>query len=447
MQSVRAMDATEPESGYWQRLLYRWFVEYNPLYLLSAALVLCGASLVANGLPDDASRLALAGVGAIPELYACALIAGAAFLMRIGQRRPAVMLALITALYQCDLTLHTDTCAYLGWIGVAGTAVWAGLFVAKLYALAWAMKLRLSRPAIAVAAFGALGVATIPHYVITGHEQIMTRVVALWMFALLAGGLWSVRRVDSAVRLDEWGETVKRRALRAVWGAWALFALLHVWFWCSEQGLGMDWLLPMAFVLSTRFMRREASVWAALTGTLLIVGFSFPGSLSSVALMAAAVLALRVFKEPRQISNAAAGPAPAGPYRAAAPRAVSVVARTEFGLAGPAAMVRLASGAVFGAYLSVWTSGWTGGPLPPHLLPLDLALTLVVLAGVWKARAHIALAPLTATWGHYLLASGIVPAPGTILGWGAASVGLGFGLLVASLSISYRLRNRAPSTS
>ena len=47
-------------------------------------------------------------VAAIAEVYAVALIGGAALLMRIGQRRPAVMLALLTALYQCSLTLHGD---------------------------------------------------------------------------------------------------------------------------------------------------------------------------------------------------------------------------------------------------------------------------------------------------------------------------------------------------
>src|SRR2546428_6384931 len=34
----------------WQRLFHRWFVEYNPLYLLSATLVLAGYILTAAAL-------------------------------------------------------------------------------------------------------------------------------------------------------------------------------------------------------------------------------------------------------------------------------------------------------------------------------------------------------------------------------------------------------------
>ena len=103
------MQSADATPGYWQRLSYRWFVEYNPLYLLSAALVLGGVTLVTRGLANSASAFELVGVGAIPELYAALLIAGAALLTRAGTRRPAVLLALIAILYQGDLTLHTET--------------------------------------------------------------------------------------------------------------------------------------------------------------------------------------------------------------------------------------------------------------------------------------------------------------------------------------------------
>ena len=55
-------------------------------------------------------------------------------------RRPAVLLALLTVLYQGDLTLHTETCAYLGGVGIFASVAWLAMFVAKLYALAWALK-------------------------------------------------------------------------------------------------------------------------------------------------------------------------------------------------------------------------------------------------------------------------------------------------------------------
>ena len=116
------MTNPNPAASYWRRLLYRWLIEYNPLYLLSAALVLGGMQLISRGLAEDGSLYQQVGVASIAELYAFALIGGAALLTRIGLRRPAVLLALVTILYQGDLTLHTETCAYLGWVGWLGAA-------------------------------------------------------------------------------------------------------------------------------------------------------------------------------------------------------------------------------------------------------------------------------------------------------------------------------------
>ncbi len=117
---------TNPDTtaSFWRRLMYRWLIEYNPLYLLSAALVLGGMQLISRGLAENGSLYQQVGVAAIAEVYAFALIGGAALLTRIGLRRPAVLLALVTILYQGDLTLHTETCAYLGWVGWLGAGAW-----------------------------------------------------------------------------------------------------------------------------------------------------------------------------------------------------------------------------------------------------------------------------------------------------------------------------------
>ena len=142
-------------NDFWRKLLYRWFVEYNPLYLVSAMLVLGGTILTSRGLATEGSLYGPLGVAGIAEVYALALIGGAALLTRIGQRRPAVMLALLTALYQCDLTLHTETCVQLGLAGTCAAAVWLALFALKLFALGWAMKVRVSLGAFGTAMLGA----------------------------------------------------------------------------------------------------------------------------------------------------------------------------------------------------------------------------------------------------------------------------------------------------
>src|SRR5580704_8246864 len=148
--------APDPGASYVRRLLHRWLIEYNPLYLLSAALVLTGTFLCSRGLARDDRVYGPLGVALIAELYAACLIGGAALLMRIGHRRPAVMLALLTILYQWDLTLHTERTPYFGaW----AAAAWVVVFAAKLYGLAWAMKLRLSRGASAAAILAGIGLA------------------------------------------------------------------------------------------------------------------------------------------------------------------------------------------------------------------------------------------------------------------------------------------------
>jgi len=73
---------------FWKRLFHRWFIQYNPLYLLSAALVLRGVYLLSEGWVHTGRVYAMLGVPAIAELYAWALIAGAAIAMRVGLRRP-----------------------------------------------------------------------------------------------------------------------------------------------------------------------------------------------------------------------------------------------------------------------------------------------------------------------------------------------------------------------
>jgi hypothetical protein len=72
--------------AFWERLFRRWFIEYNPLYLLSAGCVLVGASELSEGLAH--SIYSGVAVAAVAELYAWALIGSAAFLVRVELRRP-----------------------------------------------------------------------------------------------------------------------------------------------------------------------------------------------------------------------------------------------------------------------------------------------------------------------------------------------------------------------
>ncbi|MBX3214845.1 MAG: hypothetical protein KF850_22620 [Labilithrix sp.] len=451
MHDTIANDDAPPAASYGRRLLHRWLVEYNPLYLLSATLVLGGMILTSRGLAREGSLHGLIGVAAIAELYALALIGGAALLTRIGQRRPAVMLALLTVLYQCDLTLHTEACTNLGSAGAWAAAGWLALFVAKLYALAWAMKIRLARSAVATAAVGGVGLALLPHVIQQVERRHATMVVGVWLAALASlprGGA-----VTSLTELDAWGQTVLRRAVRATWLLTSLLFGLHVLFWSTEYGLDLRALSGIVLVLATRWMRSEARTWAVVFATSILVGAATPASLSAVALVVAITLAVRSrearhsFDEVRVTRPHAAAP----PYRAFAgdeAPAPAVTAWERVAVDGRPASLRMLTGAVFSLYVAVWTLRWSGGAWPVHAIPLDVLVTVVVALGAWRLRARLALAPLAAVWGHFVVQARLVPAPRTSLEWGGASVALGFALLIASLGASYWLRGpRAPSKS
>ena len=192
---------------------------------MSAALVLGGVILTSRGLAQEGSLYGPLGVALVAEIYAGALIGAAAILTRIGQRRPAVLLALITVLYQCDLTLHTETCAYLGAVGIMASAVWLLCFAGKLYALAWAVRVRVSPRAAVTALLGALGLSVGPHVLPLVDARASGAMLALFVFAL---GLCCPRAplseactlrpaVESRVPLDDWGHLVLRRAMQATW--------------------------------------------------------------------------------------------------------------------------------------------------------------------------------------------------------------------------------------
>lgn len=429
-----------------RRLLYRWLVEFNPLYLLSAALVLGGASLMSRGLAQQGSLFGQLGVGAVAELYSAALIGGAALLTRIGLKRPAVMLALLTVLYQGDLTLHTETCVYLGWQGTLASIGWIALFVAKLVALGWAVRVRIPRSVIAVATFGACGVAGLPPNLVHLDARHGTGLVALWAFGLVAAALHVWRDVTSQVDLDAWGRTVLRRSVRASWAMWGALALFHVVFWSAQYGLELVVLAPLCLLLAARVMRSELRAWTTVVGTLSAVAAMLPELFSVTAFMAAGALLLRALFPMPTVSTVTAAREALGPYRTstAEPHSVTFM---SVGTICREACLRWLVGALASAYLGTWTLRWTGGPWPAHWIALDLALTALLVFAARRERSWPMLLPLSAVYGHVAVQSGLVSAPRTALQWGIASVGVGFALLSASLGASVRLKDVASDQS
>lgn len=431
-----------------RRLLHRWLIQYNPLYLVSAALVLVGVILLSQGIAGGGT-VAQLGITAIAELYAWALIGGAALLTRIRLRRPALMLALLAALYQCDLTLHTETCAYLGTAGVLGSAVWLVSFMGKVRVLAWAMKLRISRSAFFVASFGAAMLATMPWLLRVLHGALASSVISLWLFAVFAAGLWSLRRIESQRNEEAWGAMVMRRSLRATWAGWSVMMLVHVGFWLSQHpSLHAASLLPAATLLLTRWIGGESKIWLTTLATVIAMAIIHPQFLWLSAALASAALSLRALRFPclRPRPPCEKPKAPGDVYRQEQPTEPSPRALIHrplyFAVADPSAMVRLLSGAAGYLYLAVWTYGYVGGPLPAHLWWLDLIAIAVSVVAAVRLRSTMPLFPPALALGHLVVSWRLIAAPQSALQWGVTCVAIGFGLLLVCLLASVHWRHR-----
>lgn len=421
----------------WRKLLYRWFVQYNPLYLVSAMLVLGGTILTSRGLATEGSLYGPLGVAAIAEIYALALIGGAALLTRIGQRRPAVMLALLTALYQCDLTLHTETCVQLGVAGACAAAAWLALFGLKLFALGWATKVRISLGAFATAMLGAAALVVGPYLVEHASRSVTGAFIAVVVFAL--GLLSSKAEVRSAGDLDAWGHTVLRRSVLAIWSLWGVLLSLHALFWATNHHVALGVVIPVAALLLARRVQSEGVAWVIAGVTLGLVALGYPGAFALFAMLAAIVLALRAYGHVWIVVERTPQ-APPGPYRMG--NDLHGARRYEYVRApvSASAKARQLTGALLGVYLSLWTIGWHGGGWPAHSVAVDLVALALAIALALHLKRWITIAVPVAGGAHAILLSGLVPTPHTTLGWGSSALVLGFALLLASLATSYRLR-------
>jgi hypothetical protein len=435
----------------WRRIAHRWFVQYNPLYLVSAALVLLGLHLVSvgyagRGLGSFELSLVVQGLN---EGYQLALIASAALLYRIGRRRAAVMLALIEVVYLCDLTFHNGVSSMLELAGIVGSVGWWLLTIAKLRVLAWALRLRLSRGSWLTAGAGAAAIASYPHLLFARlvSPEAAGPLTGALLFAVGALALFGERAIESRDPLDAWGHTVLRRARLACFGIWGGLGVAHLLFWSLQAGVpALLGVLPALLLLFASRARRERSAWIAVAAALawLALCASFarfsPLIVPTTMAMAAVALALRGWLG-RPAGVAAARVAmPLHPYRGAAstPEAPEPAPPPRAPL-GPEAL-RCYVGALASLHLAIWSLDFWGEGWPPHQLVLDLVFTILLALLAWRGRARLAIVPLLALWTHALATGSLVQGPSTSLGWGALLLGTGFALLAIGVAVSCLLR-------
>lgn len=432
---------------FWQRLLYRWFVEYNPAYLLSAAFVFGGCFLWSRGVVHDDALTSTLGIPLVAELYAVALAGGAALLTRLGQRRPAVMLGLIFVVYQWDTTLHTEACAFLGAFGTYAALGWLAIFGGKMWAIARALRIRVAPRMVAAFSIAAVGLVLFPRVLPLVGARGAGSLLAAWSFALASlarGG-----ELESKDALDAWGTTVLRRATHAVWAISAAMLLVHATMWCGNAEVSLAPLVAVAPLLFVRRIRSELRTWAMIAATLVSTAWIAPEAFFAACVATAGALLLRIFAPDFAAiaSRRAAEPERVRvPYRAGA-RAYAceprfVVEHEPAPALDAAEIARAWAGVLFASHLAAWSVTWSHGAFPSHVLLLDEALTLAAALGARLTRAKTPFAvPLIALYTDLVVRGNLLPVPHSGVAWGELAIALGFALLGGSLFVSYRLRH------
>ncbi len=385
-----------------RELLHRWFVRYNPLYFFSALCVLGGVFFVSRGLDEVGWREGKVLLTAVLETYQLLLIAAAALLYRVArQRRPAVLLGLLEAVFFLDCTLQTEGLAALESRSLA--AAWVAMAAFKLAALAWAFRLRPSAPAFLVPLLAAAALAATPQVLdLENAGRPAVHLLVTWLAAGLAALVLEVRpRIASLRPLDPAGDAALQRLTAAVLGIWGGLFLLHLAAWTAIYDVPLTASHAVPFLLlATLRARREIGVWAGVAAAMAVAG-SAPATAAPAALLAAALFVLQA----RRLGQD-----------------------------------RLYLGAVMALHLAIRTAGWQQGPPPEAGWALMLATAAALLLLAWRLRLPVALVPLPLglyDLRHHLLGLGA-------LELGSALLLIGFLALFAGVAVNWSAR-RSPT--
>lgn len=130
------------DTGTWLRY---FFVEYNPLYFVSAFCMLYGIFLIDRNLSAmtmSSGPMASVALLLVLQLYEISLLAAAIFLAhRLGAIRPAAMLCLLECVLLFDCTFRLEGLALQSWFGAVIDVLWLLMLALKLRMMSIAMRL------------------------------------------------------------------------------------------------------------------------------------------------------------------------------------------------------------------------------------------------------------------------------------------------------------------
>lgn len=388
---------------WFQKWLYSWFVQYNPLYFFSALCVLSGMFLISRELTDLGWQQWQLLLAAIMQAYEILLIAGAAILFRLtAQYRPAVILGVMNLFFLFDCTFQTEIMTSLGSVSLTASIAWVAMIAFKVNALKWVFRLKVPILALVVPILAAIGVAGTPHLLYSGNfDKILVHMSATWYGVILLASILYVKpKIECNIRLHRWGQTVLRRVSKAALWMLGGFYMYHLITWEHMYAIPFTAAQAAPFFLFWFLPKKEIWAWV---GSILIVALS-------------------------SVVPAAVSPA-------------SVIVGIAFGLkARQSKQYRFYVGTIIYVYFSLWTIGWQGGSLPEPKLWLNLATTVILLVLAWRLRLVSAL--LVVALVMLPGVKGLIPK--SPLQWGILILVAGFIALIAGVAINWSLRKYEP---
>ncbi|HVE40508.1 MAG TPA: hypothetical protein VNM14_11500 [Planctomycetota bacterium] len=454
-------------SGGWRAILYRCFVEYNPLYFASSMCILAGVFLLAHALPREAWGSKF-GIVSSTEAYQFLLLAAAAILLRAGLKRPAAILGLTALVFLLDAALNSERLlSHVGLISLAPgmrarraiptSIALAVLGPIKLALLAVVFRLRGARAPLAVTGVVLLALPLVPYLTEIVHPTRRETVYLLstWLGAPLLCWAFSpsARRWTSAWLADPREPRFRRIAALAPFLVASMFSV-HGLVWSVISSLTLTpahaapFLLALTAIAALRLSsvgsgKAELVAWVGSGATLWAAACaSVPGDLWPLAVMSIAAGGLLVFL------------IEAEGLRLFLPAAVCVFGGTFVLASGAAAPlpgpgilwpVGLATALLAGAvrqrdFRCLFVSAIAAGAAVASIDPTPaLAGYGAMVAGLWLAAAswlffpEFRRVPFAATVWTLAVGAGMVrfDVPGIDLGYGAVALGtLGIGVLI-----------------
>lgn len=400
MNQINQPKAMIQNSNRLDRLFYRWFVLYNPLYFISALCFVFGVYLVSTGMNRINWIDGQIILTAVIEFYEILLLAGSFLLYRIAAlRRPAVILAIINICFLFDCTYQIEHISSVPFFGQISTVIWILLFTLKLTALTWIFRLKVPLVGYIIPILAAAGIAVPPYFLYyTTIDGSLIHLVSTWYGAVLTAiFLWLRPVVSCPEASNPQRKVILSRIFNAAWLIWGGFYLFHTISWVRffDIDISLANLAPILVVLPF-ISKKEEFTWV---GSALVILFSLthPPSFFVAALFIAMVFLLNGMNNRHP---------------------------------------RLYIGAILSLYLTLLTVGWQNFPLPePDPILTVLTGTGLVLIGFFYRLISAFL---------LVLLGGLVywnpRGPRDIIEWGALFIAAGFISLVAGILANWKFR-------